>query len=74
MSELGPAYALLSGAIAVEVTARAGGGTGLGLAIAREISAAHGGTLYVEAGSRGARFVLLLPHKGMSGHPETGDL
>jgi len=43
---------------------RASGGTGLGLAIAREISAAHGGSLYVEAGARGARLVLMLPHEG----------
>ncbi len=40
---------------------RAGGGTGLGLAIAREITAAHGGTLSVKAGTRGTRFVMNLP-------------
>ncbi|MCY7400703.1 MAG: HAMP domain-containing protein [Nocardioides sp.] len=43
---------------------RASGGTGLGLAIAREISAAHGGSLHVEAGARGARLVLMLPYEG----------
>ena len=45
-----------------ESRARASGGTGLGLAIAREITAAHGGTLKVEDGVRGARLVLRLPH------------
>jgi len=41
-----------------------GGGTGLGLAIAREIAAAHQGTLTAEApepGHTGARLVLTLP-------------
>jgi signal transduction histidine kinase len=38
-----------------------GAGTGLGLAIAREIVQAHGGTLTVEDGSPGARFVTRLP-------------
>jgi signal transduction histidine kinase len=41
-----------------------GGGTGLGLAIAREIAAAHGGTLTAEApepGHTGARLVLTVP-------------
>ena len=42
---------------------RASGGTGLGLAIAREISAAHGGSLDVEAGARGACLVLMLPYE-----------
>ena len=46
-----------------ESRTRASGGTGLGLAIAREISAAHGGSLHVEAGAHGARFVLLLPYE-----------
>jgi signal transduction histidine kinase len=46
-----------------ESRARASGGTGLGLAIAREIASAHGGSLAVEAGARGARFVLVLPHE-----------
>ncbi len=45
-----------------ESRTRGSGGTGLGLAIAREISTAHGGSLHVEAGVRGARFVLVLPH------------
>lgn len=47
-----------------ESRARASGGTGLGLAIAREITEAHGGTLRAEAGSCGARFVMLLPEPG----------
>ena len=46
-----------------ESRTRASGGTGLGLAIAREIGAAHGGSLDVELGARGARFVLRLPHE-----------
>ena len=46
-----------------ESRTRASGGTGLGLAIAREISAAHGGGLSVEAGARGARFALRLPYE-----------
>jgi signal transduction histidine kinase len=47
-----------------ESRTRASGGTGLGLAIAREISTAHGGSLHVEVGTRGARFVWCLPCKG----------
>lgn len=43
------------------------GGTGLGLAIAREITTAHGGTLDVEAGSRGACFVMVLPFESEQG-------
>lgn len=46
-----------------ESRTRASGGTGLGLAIAREISAAQGGSLYVEAGAHGARFVLKLQYE-----------
>ncbi len=49
-----------------ESRARASGGTGLGLAIAREIAAAHGGSLHVEDGARGARLVLVLPLVGTS--------
>ena len=52
-----------------ESRARASGGTGLGLAIAREITAVHGGTLHVEAGMRGTRFVMLLPRAGAERGP-----
>lgn len=44
-----------------ESRTRTSGGVGLGLAIAREIGRAHGGSLHVESGDRGARFVLFLP-------------
>lgn len=44
-----------------ESRTRTDGGTGLGLAIAREISRAHAGSLQVEPGRAGARFVLELP-------------
>lgn len=44
-----------------ESRTRASGGAGLGLAIAREIGRAHGGSLHVESGHRGTRFVMLLP-------------
>jgi signal transduction histidine kinase len=41
---------------------RDGGGTGLGLAIARELAAAHGGSIVLESEpGRGARFELVLP-------------
>jgi len=46
-----------------ESRTRTSGGSGLGLAIAREIGAAHGGSLNVEAGPLGARFVLVLPYQ-----------
>ncbi len=49
-----------------ESRTRASGGTGLGLAIAREIAIAHGGSLKVETGARGARFVLVLPCVGQA--------
>ncbi len=51
-----------------ESRVRASGGTGLGLAIAREITAAHGGSLDVEDGACGARLVLRLPYEG-TGQP-----
>jgi len=57
-----------------ESRTRASGGTGLGLAIAREISTAHGGSVSVEAGARGARFVLVLPYEQTSANLETGVL
>ncbi|GAA0988502.1 hypothetical protein GCM10009555_070340 [Acrocarpospora macrocephala] len=37
-------------------------GSGLGLPISRDIAHGHGGTLEIEDSSRGARFVLRLPH------------
>jgi signal transduction histidine kinase len=40
---------------------RAGGGTGLGLAIARELVAAHGGTITIGDAHPGATFVVRLP-------------
>jgi signal transduction histidine kinase len=41
---------------------RDGGGTGLGLAIARELAAAHGGSIVLESEpGRGARFELVIP-------------
>jgi len=45
---------------------RAHGGTGLGLAIARDVVAAHGGTLTLQASDTGATFVIRLPR-----HPAT---
>jgi len=45
---------------------RAHGGTGLGLAIARDVVAAHGGTLTLQASDIGATFVIRLPR-----HPAT---
>jgi len=47
---------------------RDGGGRGLGLAIARDIAAAHGGTLALEDAAPGATFVLRLPRDDSSGH------
>ena len=42
--------------------ARTGGGSGLGLAIAREVAAAHGGTLrLLNTGEPGATFEMRLP-------------
>ncbi|MCT9932271.1 HAMP domain-containing histidine kinase [Planotetraspora sp. A-T 1434] len=40
---------------------RDAGGTGLGLPIARQIAESHGGSLMIENGRPGARFVLRLP-------------
>jgi C4-dicarboxylate-specific signal transduction histidine kinase len=45
-----------------------GMGTGLGLAIGRSIARAHGGDLWVDDCSLGARFVVYLPLSG----PTTG--
>jgi len=42
-------------------TARERGGSGLGLAIVRSLLAAHGGSIRLEPGSPGARFVLGIP-------------
>jgi len=43
-------------------------GVGLGLSIVAAIAAAHGGTVHVEdASPRGARFVLVLPHRRKEG-------
>ncbi len=42
-------------------------GTGLGLAVARAAVAAHGGTLALRPSTRGATFVLTLPHAAQSG-------
>ena len=42
-------------------------GTGLGLAVARAAVAAHGGTLALRPSTRGATFVLTLPHAAHSG-------
>ncbi len=44
-----------------ESRSRDGGGRGLGLAIARDIVAAHGGTLGLEDSAGGAAFVISLP-------------
>lgn len=44
-----------------EARARDDGGAGLGLAIAREIVAAHGGSIWVEDASPGACFIVCLP-------------
>ncbi|MFF7889877.1 ATP-binding protein [Streptomyces sp. NPDC020794] len=54
---------------------RTAGGTGLGLAIARDIAAAHGGTLTAlppRAGDRGARMVLTLPLTASLTHSREG--
>ena len=48
-----------------EARSRDAGGSGLGLALAREIAAAHGGSLAATENERGgARFVLDLPAAG----------
>ena len=47
------------------------GGAGLGLAIARDIAERHGGTLTLDDGSPGARFVLRLPAAGGPVTPPT---
>jgi len=43
------------------------GGRGLGLAIARDIVAAHGGTLVLQDSTVGATFAVCLPREGASG-------
>ena len=46
------------------------GGTGLGLAIARDLVAAHGGSLRLAAtGTRGTRFIVELPKAGWRNEP-----
>jgi signal transduction histidine kinase len=47
-----------------DARARTEGGAGLGLAIAREIVDAHGGAVWVESASPGARFVMAIPRLG----------
>jgi signal transduction histidine kinase len=42
-------------------TAEVTGGTGIGLAVVRQLVTLHGGHASVEAGRRGARFVVVLP-------------
>ncbi|ETK37335.1 hypothetical protein MPTA5024_04425 [Microbispora sp. ATCC PTA-5024] len=48
------------------------GGTGLGLAIAREVVEAHAGTIRVEDGEPGVRFVIRLPlvHHDVAAQPQ----
>lgn len=46
-------------------------GTGLGLAVSRAAIVAHGGSLSVESGAAGARFVALIP-RGVEGRAELG--
>lgn len=52
-----------------ESRSRDGGGRGLGLAIARDITAAHGGTLGLEDSAAGAAFVISLPRVDIPGSP-----
>ncbi len=52
-----------------EARSRDDGGTGLGLPIAREIAVAHGGSLTLDEGEGGARFVMAIPPDGAKPGP-----